>query len=301
LREQQLLERANKAVEKVDAEFLHIPLHIQALLEEGRQFVQLVIRTECTDVDAERLKRALKSAFTDRHTGATTAALADWPSPAAAGAEPAISLEPAEVAEPGDAGPKTAPAQPMETSTSQAIELEPADLVPAGQPARMCSPIALGASAQARLAAALMAGLTASFKVACSRCGEHITIPFAALGCEGHCPHCRLPIAVNAFPKGAVQPPGLDLLLAGLPLPVAAPPLPPPAPAKTGAAAGGAGAPPVAILARGASKTGLWVKVVCTQCGKKIRIPVSAVGRSGHCPGCHTVILIGPPAQGKAP
>ena len=64
LSSKQLVERASRATKCVDREFPHLgQLEIQALVNESGQFVQLVINTDASDSECQRIASVLKQEF----------------------------------------------------------------------------------------------------------------------------------------------------------------------------------------------------------------------------------------------
>ena len=64
LSEDELVARASAATNKVSVAFDHVDqLDIQALPDEGQQYVQLIINTSATQSECERMRDMLKSEF----------------------------------------------------------------------------------------------------------------------------------------------------------------------------------------------------------------------------------------------
>ena len=65
LSRQELLDRANAAVNKVGAAYDHVDhLAIQAMPVEEQQYVQLVVNTNASQEDCQRMSKMLKDEFT---------------------------------------------------------------------------------------------------------------------------------------------------------------------------------------------------------------------------------------------
>jgi hypothetical protein len=63
LTRQQLAAKAEDAIARADHVLRHVAMDVEALPSEEQQYVQIVIRTECSDEDVEKLKQVLRGTF----------------------------------------------------------------------------------------------------------------------------------------------------------------------------------------------------------------------------------------------
>lgn len=94
-------------------------------------------------------------------------------------------------------------------------------------------------------------------KIACKKCGTKLKVSREYLGTSSPCPTCGLPIKIEeSQPK---------------------PPPPPPSPQQT--------SKPVVEEP---------IRIVCQECGVKLKVPAKYIGRTSPCPNCKAVIKVEP-------